>query len=459
MGSLTDKPRSYQLRGRDFILKNKTVYVANDMGLGKTATVIFAIQEIQLPTLVVAPIKVAHDTWPEEIKKWGSGLSYEILYGPGRLAKVNSKALIHIINYEGLTWLYEELHRRFKAKKPLRYRVLVLDESTFIKSPDSKRFNCLKSMIDLFDYRINLSGTPCPQSLMELWAQYYILDKGAALGDNFNDFRDKNFTRDAFRKYHWATRPGAEDDIYRAIAPITFRLSDKDYSNLPERIFSKLALELPPKEREMYRAFKKDFVLLLESATVKSLNSASLSSKLRQFIQGAVYENKDNGERITHFIHDHKTSALKELLEGLHGRNALCLIQFKFEADALLKAFPGTPCVTGSTSTSLSNKYIGQWKAGELPLLITHPRSIGRGLNLQSGGDVVIWYALPWSLDDYLQTNKRLHRPGQMNPVLIQHIIFKNTIDEHVLAALNTNEMTQERLLEFLRKKTQEEDL
>lgn len=454
-------PRPYQVRGCDFILEKKCVYIANDMGLGKTRTVLLALEKLVLPTLIVAPLKVIYNTWPEEIEKWGLKglLSYEILHGPGRLTKVNSNALVHLINYEGLLWLYEELHRRFKAKRPLRYRVLVLDESTFVKNSDSKRFNCLKAMIDLFDYRINLSGTPCPQSLMELWAQYYILDKGEALGDNFNDFRDTHFTRDPFRKYHWSARPGAENAIYRAIAPNTFRLSDKDYIELPERIISKYPLELPPKERSLYKSFKKDFVLLLESATVKSLNTASLSSKLRQFVQGAIYENTDFGERKTHFIHDHKTSALKELLESLPGRNALCLIQFKFEADALLKAFPGTPCITGSTSSTLGNKYIDQWKAGELPLLIAHPRSIGRGLNLQSGGDVVIWYALPWSLDDYLQTNKRLHRPGQKCSVLIQHIIFKNTIDEHVLAALNTNEMTQERLLEFLRQKTKEEDL
>jgi SNF2 family DNA or RNA helicase len=449
--------RPYQEKAIEYWLKNKKVYFAIDMGLGKTAIVLHTINQLNLPTLIIAPLTVMENTWPDEIYDWDlqAELSFQALHGNNK--KLDFSKQVHIINYDGLPWLYKKLYDLHRAKKPIPYKVLVLDESTFVKSNTSNRFGLLCAMRDLFKYIALLSGTPSPNSLLDLWSQYYIIDKGESLGDNFNSFRDKYFTKDPYRKYDWNARFGTETAIHKAISGKTFRLSSEDHIQLPERVINTIRLDLQPKERAQYKSFKKDFILLLENASVSSLNTASLSSKLRQFVQGSIYENHDDGTRTTHFIHDTKVRALKDLLESLYGRNVLCLIQFKFEIDLLQKAFPGTPFITGATKASDRNRYLKQWNNKELPLLIAHPRSVGRGLNMQKGGSVIVWFALPWSLDDYLQTNKRLHRPGQMDHVLIQHLIIKNTIDETVYQALNAKDMTQRRLLEYLRKRTMED--
>jgi len=457
--------RLYQEKAIEFWLRHKKVYFAIDMGLGKTAIVLHAINQLGLRALVVAPLKVTYNTWPDEIEDWDmqGELRAEVLHGSDKLKKFKSDAQVHVINYEGLPWLYNQLYKMHKAGKPMPYKVLVLDESTYIKDPNSNRFKYLVAMRDMFDYIANLSGTPSPNSLMDLWAQYYILDKGKTLGNKgktitskFNGFRGKFFKRDTYCRHIWEIRFGAETAIHKAIAPRTFRLQSDDYISLPQRVFNQIGLELSSKERAAYKSFKKDFVLFLEGASIESLNAASLSSKLRQFVQGSVYENLESGAKQVHFIHDIKVRALKHLVDTNPGKNILCLVQFKFEIEMLLKVFPEVPYITGATSSSQGNEYIQQWKRGEIPLLLAHPRAVGRGLNLQSGGSTLVWYALPWSLDDYLQTNKRLHRTGQKETVIIHHLILKGTIDEDVLRALRAKDATQAKLLEYLRQKTKE---
>ena len=334
------------------------------------------------------------------------------------------------------------------------YKALVLDESTLAKDSSSNRFGYLSAMRDMFEYIANLSGTPSPNSLLDLWAQYYILDKGKALGSNYRSFRNKFFKQDPYRKYQWNIRFGAEAVIHRAIAPCTFQLTASDHISLPKRIFNTINVELCDKERKKYESFKKDFVLILDSAQVESLNQASLSSKLRQFVQGFIYENLLDGRREVHHIHDHKVTALRHLIAANPGKSILCFTQFKAEVNRLLKEFPGTPVIDGQTKQADSNHYITQWNKQELPLLFAHPKSVSRGLNLQRGGHIAVWYALPWSLDDYLQANKRLHRPGQKEAVVIHHIVVPNTIDDTIAKALQTKGMTQQRLLEYLRKET-----
>jgi SNF2 family DNA or RNA helicase len=446
--------RPYQIRAMDYWQALRFVYLAIDMGLGKTAIVLHLINILNLPTLIVAPLKVAHNTWPDEIVDWDmqGDLSCNVLHGRHKLELFKQRAQVDVINYEGLPWLYKVLYDMFKAGKPMPYKILVLDESTFIKDYNSNRFGIVSAMRDMFTHIVNLSGTPSPNSLMDLWAQYYILDKGKSLGTDYRLFRNKFFEQDPYRKYRWTPRMGAENTIHRAIAPITFRLQSDDYISLPKRTFNTIKLELPRKERKMYESFKKDFVLSLDSATVSSLNKASLSSKLRQFVQGAVYENLDDGRRRTHFIHNIKVDALKQLLETIPGRNVLCAIQFQFEKEILKKHFPQAKFVTGKTKGG--NQIIQDWKLGKVPLLFAHPKSVGRGLNLQTGGFTVIWVAPTFSLDDYLQFNKRLHRSGQKGKVVIHHLVLKGTIDERVYEILQMKGMTQERLLEYLRQET-----
>lgn len=446
----------YQVRAREFWLEHKYVYFAIDMGLGKTGICINTIHQLELKTLVIAPLKVAYNTWPDEIDDWGLTGQMEaiVLHGPKKAKLLQSSAQIHVINYEGIPWLYKQLFEMHKANKPIPYKVLILDESTFIKDPTSKRFGYLCALRDLFQYIALLSGTPSPNSLLDLWAQYYILDKGKALGNHYNSFKRNFFTQHPYKKYSWSIKPGSDDAIHKAIAPRTFRLKSSDYASLPERVFNFISLDLSNQDRAKYDSFRKDFVLMLEKTQVESFNMASLSSKLRQFVQGAVYENLDDGRRITHYLHSVKVEALRAFCDSNAGKNVLCAVQFKFEVDMIRAIFPGVPAITGATSASDSNLYIKQWNQKELPLLLVHPKSVSRGLNLQHGGHIALWYAPTYSLDDYLQFNKRLHRTGQTETVVIHHLVMRNTIDEIVYQVLRTKDMTQEKLLEFLRKET-----
>jgi len=448
--------RPYQGRAIDFGLAMKFVYYAIDMGLGKTAIIIHLANILGARVLVIAPLKVAHNTWPDEIVDWEmqGDLSFDVLHGPHKNELLRRNATVHIINYEGIPWLYEKLYDMHKAGKPMPYKILCLDESTFVKDYHSKRFGYLCAMRDMFTHIFSLSGTPTPNSLLDLWAQYYILDRGKLLGDDYRRFRKKYFEQDPYRKYEWTPRFGAETAIHRLIAPITFRLQSDDYISLPQRVFNTIRLDLPNKERKMYDSFKKDFVLSLDTAEIASLNKASLSTKLRQFVQGAIYENLDGGERRTHFIHNHKVRAVETLLETLPGRNVLCAIQYKFEVELYKKRFPNAQFVTGSSNNAESNYIIQQFKRGKVPLLFAHPKSIGRGLNLQTGGHTIIWVAATFSLDDYLQFNKRLHRSGQKEAVTIHHLVFKDTIDEYIYSVLQKKDMTQNKLLEYLRQYT-----
>lgn len=448
--------RPYQERAIDFGLEVKKVYYAIDMGLGKTAIILHIVNILNLPTLIVAPLKVAYNTWPDEIVDWNMehDLSIDVLHGPDKLALFRRQAQIQVINYEGLPWLYKQLYDLHQAKKPMPYKILVLDESTLTKDPESNRFGYLSAMRDIFSHIYNLSGTPSPNSLMDLWAQYYILDEGEALGNDHRVFRNRFFKQDPYRKYQWDIRFGAENVIHRKVAPQTFQLTAADHICLPERIYNTINVELSSTQKAKYESFKKDFVLILETAQVESLNQASLSSKLRQYVQGFVYENCLDGRRITHHIHDHKVTALRHIIESSPEKNILCLTQFEADVEKLLKEFPGAPVIAGKTKQADSNRYIREWNEGKIQLLIAHPKSVSRGLNLQRGGHIVVWYAMTWSLDDYLQANKRLHRPGQKNTVLIYHLIVRGTIDDTVVQALQTKGMTQSRLLGYLRKET-----
>ncbi len=453
------KLRDYQIRAKDFWLEHKQAYLAIDMGLGKTTIILHTIIEAELPSLVVAPLEVAQNTWPDEIQDWDlvGELDYAVLHGANKVSKFKRKTQrlrLDIINYEGLKWLYTQLYNLYKAGKPLPYKALILDESTAIKDPKTQRFGIIEAMTDAFKYRVTLSGTPIGNSLKDLWAQYYFLDKGECLGKSYRDFEFRFFEQNQYNKYDWQLRPGAEDDIYRRIAPRTFRLFSDDYVSLPERIFHKIVVDLPSSLNQSYRSFEKDFLLCLETATIESFNQASLNSKLRQFVQGAIYENIDAKTRTTHILHAVKVDALRALVERLSGQGLLCLIQFKFEVDLIKQAFPNARFNVGETTQAQRQQNIKDWNARKVQLLVAHPKTISKGLNLQHGGHNICWFAPTYSLLDFLQTNKRLHRSGQKEVVKIYSISIRNTIDELVAKALTDKSMTQERLLTFLREET-----
>ena len=447
---------SYQQKALEFFRKRQKVFLALDMGLGKTVICLKAIQEMNLKALVIAPLEVAISTWPEEIEKWKLNLSYKILHGKTKNKSFNTKCDIHLINYEGLNWLYSKLYDQFKKDKSFPYNCLILDESTAIKDSKTARFKILDAVQDMFEYKVCLSGTPAPNALFDLWGQYYILNGGESLGKSFRSFMSQYYEKDSYRLYCFKLKRGARDDIYSSISSSTFRLSEDDYANLPDKVQTKSYLVFPSKIQALYKQFQNDFTLALKDTQIETFNQAALSCKSRQFIQGFIYENLCGGDRAVHSIHNYKVRALKTFIEQNKGKNILCAIQYKHEQDMLAKEFPEAKFFTGSTSRKERKEILKTWNEKKIPLLIVHPKTVSKGLNLQYGGHILVWYALTYSLLDYLQLNKRLHRTGQKSTVLIHHIIVKKTIDELVYKALQLKNVNQSKLLEYLRLNTKD---
>ena len=472
------QPHDYQLRGKEFWLKHPRAYFAVDMGLGKTLTTLLALKEIGKPALIIAPVRTIHTTWPEEIIKWGFDFDFEVIHGKDKAAALKRKADIYITNFETIPFIYAQLVSLVEKKKPLPFEVCVIDEGSMIKSSSTQRFKYLKALRNVFPkYRLILSGTPAPNSLMDLWSQYFWLTDGKALGQRITHFRNKYFTH-VKQAFSWNLNEGSDQKIYKAIAPYTFRLDAKDHIKLPKLIKNEIKLKLPKKLESQYKELEANFFLELNGVEHEAFNKASLSMKLRQFIQGGLYyEREDNsttsnsssntkfdkqkcvvqrtsgsekGTRGTTYIHDIKLRALKELVDETPGP-VLATIQFRFELDIIKKQYPDVPVIAGGTSAKVAAGYIKEWNKGNIPLLVCHPASISHGVNLQSGGCTICWYGMTWSLEQYLQFNARLHRQGQKNAVVVHHLLVEGTVDEKVYKAIAKKNMNQRKLLDYLR--------
>jgi SNF2 family DNA or RNA helicase len=307
-------------------------------------------------------------------------------------------------------------------------------------------------MLPVFDHKIILSGTPSPNSLMNLWSQYYLLDHGEALYESYYRFRNKFFHQLDHNGFKWGLNPGADKEIYERIAPRTFRLDAADYLEMPDLIRNSVICELPKATLSQYKKLEDEFFMEFDEGRVEAFNAASLSSKLRQFIQGGLYHEDTPGtDRMYQPIHMVKLDALRDLMDAHTDEPILCAIQFKFELQILRKAFPEAPAIVGGTHANESTRYIEQWNKGEIPLLICHPASLSHSVNLQTGGHIVLWYGLPWSLEHYQQLNARLYRQGQQHAVVIHHLVMQDTVDEAIMKALDTKDKGQRALLNYLR--------
>ena len=440
----------YQHRAIEFCLKHKTVFLAMDMGLGKTAVALEVIRRTKQRAIVFAPLRVIHNTWPDEIKLWAPELTYDILHGPSKdYILQNSKADILLINYDGIKWFTKAvLNKRVKWQK----RLLVVDESSFIKSPKTLRFKSLRKMFPLWtDYRLCLSATPSPNGFHELWSQYYMLDKGERLCSTFYRYRGSYFNYSGPPLYKTTIRKGSYEVILGRIRDITFRLDADDYIKLPEFIYNDIMLTLPKKLRRQYDDLEKNFFLEFEGSEATAFNAAALSGKLRQFIQGAVYTDQQDGSFYP--LHKIKFDAFKEIVESAAGQPILCPIQFKFERK-MINAFMkrDIPCIAGGTTNAEANRYIKSWNRGDLPLLLCHPASLGHGTNLQAGGHILLWYGLTWSLEQYMQLNGRLRRQGQKNAVVLTRLLMENTVDIRLAKVLKQKDASQAMLLNALRR-------
>jgi len=392
--------------------------------------------------LVVAPLRVARDTWPQELEKWShlDHLIWSVAVGSEaeRKAALMKKADIYIINRENFQWLVED------SGLPFNYDMVIIDELSSFKNHKAKRFKALMKVRPHIKRVVGLTGTPTGNGLMDLWAEFRLLDMGKRLGRFIGKYRDDYFMPDKRNGqiiFSYKPLPFAEDAIYRQISDITISMKSTDHLKMPELISSEYPVKLSEPEKKRYEELKRDLVLQLPGGDITAANAASLSGKLSQMANGAVYSNTQEIIR----IHDRKLDALEDLIEAANGKPVLVAYWFRHDLERITERLQHNKIKFSRLDSSES---IRNWNNGELPVALIHPASAGHGLNLQQGGSTLIWFGLTWSLELYQQTNARLWRQGQTeNTVVVQHIITNDTIDERILKALREKNSTQAALI------------
>ncbi len=392
--------------------------------------------------LIIAPLRVASQTWPAEIKKWDhlEGLSYSVAVGSekDRINALKKRAALYIINRENVDWLVN------KSGIAFDFDMVVVDELSSFKSYSAKRFKSLLKVRPSVKRIVGLTGTPSSNGLMDLWAEFRILDLGQRLGRYITHYRSAYFVpdkRNAEIIFSYKPQPGAEEKIYSQISDVTISMKSTDYLKMPDCIINEMPVYLNEKEWSLYSDFRDEMVANLGEEEIDAANAAVLSGKLLQMANGAVYDGKNKA----HSIHDRKIDALEDLIEGANGKPVLVAYWYKHDLERIQKKFPARQIKTSND--------IEDWNDGNIPIAVIHPASAGHGLNLQSGGSTLIWFGLTWSLELYQQTNARLYRQGQNETVVIHHIIAKNTIDEDVMSALTRKEKTQASLIDAVKAK------
>ena len=440
------KAHEYQEYATKFIEENEESAVFLECGLGKSVITLTAIKNLMARgevsrVLVVAPLRVGKTTWPEEIGKWDhlAGLTYAVAIGSvaERLSAVKAKADITIINRENVEWLID------KSGMPFDYDMLVIDELSSFKSFKAKRFKALLKVRPQITRVVGLTGTPSSNGLMDLWAEFRLLDLGERLGRYITRYRLAYFTpdkRNAQVVFSYKPLPGAEERIYDKIDDITISMRASDYLKLPSLVMNTVVVEMGEKEKDIYDNLCDDMVVSLGESEIDAVNAASLSNKLLQMANGAVY----GEEQSVHHIHDEKLNALEDLIESANGKPVLVAYWFKHDLARIKAKFPFVREIKTDAD-------IRAWNRGEIEVGVIHPASAGHGLNLQTGGSTLIWFGLTWSLELYQQTNARLYRQGQKNTVVIHHIVTKGTIDERVLKSLEKKEKTQNSLIDAVK--------
>lgn len=439
------RPHNYQTFASEFILEHPVCCLMLDMGLGKTVVTLTALWELALDrfdigkVLVIAPKRVASDTWPKELQKWEhlTGLTASLVVGSRkeREAALSRPATLYIINRENVSWLVEN-HR-------WDFDTVVIDELSSFKSSRTERFKAMKKVRPFVSRIIGLTGTPAPNSLLDLWPQMYLLDMGQRLGRFITGYRERYFVPDKRNReivYSYKLRPGSEDAIYSLISDICISMKAVDYLDMPERIDNRIEVAMSEKERKLYDDFCRDMVVKIGSEELDAMNAGVLSGKLLQMANGAVY----GDDRKVLPIHNRKLDALEDLVEAANGKPLLVAYWYQHDLARIRERFPEARCIDAARD-------IADWNAGKIPLALIHPASAGHGLNLQDGGCTIVWFGLTWSLELYQQLNARLWRQGQKHTVVIHHIITSGTHDEDVMKALESKDMRQSSLIEAVR--------
>lgn len=441
------KPHNYQRLATEFITSRDEAAIFLGMGLGKSVIALTAIWQLLLDyflvtrVLVIAPLRVARDTWPQEAAKWDhlEGLSLAVAVGSKaeRLDALAKGAMVTVINRENVPWLVAHYGKAWP------FDMIVIDELSSFKNHRAKRFTALVKMRPYVSRWVGLTGTPAANGLMDLWAQFRLLDGGQRLGRYITRFRDRWFVPDkrgGMQVFTYKPRAGAEDEIYEAISDMTLSMRTTDHLTLPELTLTTTRVKLADKERAVYEQLKQDLVIELNGQVIDAANAAVLSGKLLQLASGAIYD--ENGDAIV--VHGAKLDALEDLVEAANGQNLLVAYWYKHDLQRIIERFPEARPLKTSTD-------IEAWNNSEIQIGLIHPASAGHGLNLQVGGHLLIWFSLTWSLELYQQANARLYRQGQTQPVTITHLAAEGTLDEAVLKALDTKNVTQAALIEAVK--------
>lgn len=444
-----DDLHDYQKYGVQYIITHPVTALFIDLGLGKTVTTLTAIDELMYDyfevskVLIIAPLRVGLSVWKQECEKWDhlNKLRCSIAIGTPteRKAALEADADIYIINRENVEWLVSNYDFDFD--------MVVIDELSSFKSHQSKRFRALRKVRPKIKRIVGLTGTPAPNGLMDLWAEINILDMGERLGRYITHYRDEYFKpdkRNGAIVYSYKPLPDAEERIYEKISDICISMKAADYLEMPERIDNIVEVSMSDSEMRLYRKLETEMLLPFADGDIDAVNAASLSNKLLQLANGAVYD--ENGA--VKEIHKRKLDALEDLIEAANGKPVLVFYNFKHDKDRILKRFNACEIKT--------EQDIIDWNSGKLQIAVAHPASCGHGLNLQSGGSTIIWFGLNWSLELYQQANARLYRQGQKDTVIIHHIITKGTVDENVMTALKNKDIGQASLMEAVKAKLKE---
>ncbi len=418
----------------------------------KTVITLSAIRDLMLDTcevskaLVIAPLRVARDTWSAEAGKWDhlEDIDVSVIVGDKktRIAALNHPAMVYVINRENVKFLVE-----YYEKNGLRwdFDAVIIDELSSFKNHQSQRFKWLRKVRPFVKRMIGLTGTPTSNGLMDLWAEIGILDGGERLGRFIGRYREAYFKAGSMNPqtgvvFQYVPRPGAEEQIYGKIADITISMKAMDYLHMPDCVPAWHYVEMDKKERKLYDMLRKDLIIPLKDADIDAANAASLTGKLLQMANGAVYDENSAVRE----IHQRKLEKLEDLIEAANGQSVLVAYWFKHDRQRIMEHLSSMGYKPRDIKES---KDIRDWNGGNIQVALIHPASAGHGLNIQSGGHILIWFGLTWSLELYQQTNARLWRQGQTDVVTIHHIICKDTVDEDVMAALEQKDITQEKLI------------
>lgn len=437
-------PHEYQKYAKEFIVGRRVSALFLDCGLGKTVITLTAIWELLLDyfevrrVLVIAPLRVARDTWPGELEKWEhlSGIVMSAVLGSEkeRIAAMNRRANVYVINRENVEWLVA--HDRWE------FDMVVIDELSSFKSHKARRFKALKKVRPMVKRIVGLTGTPAPNGLIDLWAEIGILDMGQRLGRFIGGYRERFFVPDKRSRemvFSYKPREGAEEVIYGLISDICISMKAVDYLEMPDCIYNRVEAAMSEQEIKLYRQMEKDMLLPYEDGDIDAVNAAGLSNKLMQMANGAVY---DENRAVKH-IHDRKLESLEDLVEAANGKPVLVAYWYQHDLARIREKI-------GAVELDSAEDF-QKWNAREIPVAVIHPASAGHGLNLQAGGSTLIWFGLTWSLELYQQMNARLWRQGQKETVVIHHLIAKDTLDERVMGALEKKDCGQSALVDAVR--------